>query len=69
MPIPTVTPKQLEELLSKSIASGNPVLVTGAPGVGKSDIIAHAAQTANADLIISHPVTADPTIYSRYLSL
>jgi hypothetical protein len=37
------------------------LLITGAPGVGKSDIIAQATAQANADLLISHPAVADPT--------
>jgi len=54
-------PSQLSELLSRTIPAGLPVLVTGAPGIGKSDIVAQAAQTAGADLILSHPAVADPT--------
>jgi hypothetical protein len=37
------------------------VLITGAPGVGKSDIVEQAARAAGADLILSHPVVSDPT--------
>ena len=57
----TVTPKQLSELLAKMIPARLPLLVTGSPGVGKSDIIGQATATAQADLIISHPAVADPT--------
>jgi hypothetical protein len=38
-----------------------PILITGAPGIGKSDIVAQAAQAAGAALIISHPAVSDPT--------
>lgn len=58
-----VTPSQLATLLSKTIPAKLPVLITGAPGVGKSDIVAQAALAAGADLIISHPVVSDPTDY------
>jgi hypothetical protein len=57
----SVTPKQLSELLAKMIAARMPLLITGAPGVGKSDIIGQGAQAANNDLLISHPAVADPT--------
>ncbi len=54
-------PSQLQELLKTTIPAGLPVMVKGAPGVGKSDIIAQACGAADADLIIEHPVVADPT--------
>jgi len=56
-----IRPKQLADYLSASISAGHPVLVTGAPGIGKSDIIAQAARTAGAEVILSHPVVSDPT--------
>ncbi len=57
----SVTPSQLKVLLASTIKAGLPVLITGAPGVGKSDIVAQAAQDAGAELLISHPAVADPT--------
>src|SRR3990167_9806099 len=54
-------PTQLMQLLARTIPAGLPILVTGAPGVGKSDIVARAAADAGADLILSHPAVADPT--------
>ncbi len=54
-------PTQLSEFLSYAITARLPVLVTGAPGVGKSDIVAQAAEAAGAQLILSHPAVADPT--------
>lgn len=54
-------PSQLLTLLSHTIQAGRPVLITGGPGVGKTDIVTHAAELAGADLIISHPAVADPT--------
>lgn len=53
--------EKLIALLSKSIPLHEPVLITGAPGVGKSDIVAQAARAAKADLVIFHPVVSDPT--------
>jgi len=54
-------PSQLQRLLSKTIPAKEPVLIKGAPGVGKSAIVEQAAAAAGADLIISHPVVSDPT--------
>lgn len=54
-------PQQLSDLLAQTIKARLPVLVTGAPGTGKSDVVSQAARDAGADLIISHPVVADPT--------
>lgn len=56
-------PSQLTQLLARTIPAREPVLVTGAPGVGKSDIVAAAAAAAGARLIIEHPSVADPTDY------
>ena len=57
----TVTPKQLSELLTAMIPARLPLLITGAPGIGKTDIVTESAQLANADFIVTHPVVEDPT--------
>jgi hypothetical protein len=54
-------PSQLISFLSRTIPARLPVLIVGAPGIGKSDLVAQAAAAAGADLIISHPAVADPT--------
>lgn len=51
----------LKVVLSSCIAARKPVLIKGAPGVGKSDIVSQAAADANAELLIFHPVVSDPT--------
>lgn len=56
-----VRPLQLRALASALIAAREPFLVTGAPGVGKTDIITAAARDVGADIILSHPVVQDPT--------
>jgi len=56
-----VKPNDLRTLLAAAIPAGEPVLITGAPGIGKSDIMGRAALDAGADLILSHPAVADPT--------
>jgi len=57
----TVQPKQLRSILSRTIEAHLPVLITGAPGVGKSDLVAQAAREAGAEVILSHPAVSDPT--------
>jgi hypothetical protein len=47
--------------LSAAFKKRRPVLISGAPGIGKSDIVAQATIDAGADLILSHPAVADPT--------
>ena len=54
-------PTELATFLAEAFAAHLPVLITGPPGVGKSDIVAQAARDAGADLILSHPAVADPT--------
>ncbi len=53
----------LKTLLATTIAAQLPVLIKGAPGIGKSDIVTQAAAAAGTKLIISHPVVSDPTDY------
>lgn len=53
--------RELATFLSAAIPYRLPILVTGAPGIGKSDIIDQACKTVGADLILSHPAVADPT--------
>jgi len=54
---------QLQSTIAYAIKHKLPILVKGAPGTGKSDIIAQACTAAGAELIISHPVVSDPTDY------
>ncbi len=56
-----MTPKDLKESLLKAMAARLPVLIKGAPGIGKSDIVEQVAKELKMDLIISHPVVSDPT--------
>jgi len=53
--------KQMKVVLTKCIKNGLPVLIKGAPGVGKSDVVTQVAAELKMDLIISHPVVSDPT--------
>lgn len=54
-------PSRAASLVSKYIEARIPILLTGAPGVGKSSIVEEAAKAAGYDVILSHPVVADPT--------
>jgi hypothetical protein len=54
-------PKQLIKLLATAIRNNKKVLVKGAPGIGKSDIIEQAAALAEANLVLMHPSVSDPT--------
>lgn len=57
----TCRPAVLGSILDVAIRNRLKVLITGAPGIGKSDIVAQACTRAGADLAIFHPVVSDPT--------
>ena len=54
-------PEAIARVLAKTIPARMPVLLTGAPGVGKTDIVKGCAKDAGYDLVITHPVVEDPT--------
>lgn len=56
-----MNPSKLQNFLVSAIKNNLPVLITGAPGVGKSAIVAQACALAGARMILSHPVVSDPT--------
>ncbi|MCP3712474.1 ATP-binding protein [Paraburkholderia sp. CNPSo 3274] len=56
-----VNASQLNALLTAYVPKRLPVLITGRPGIGKSDIVAQVADQVDHDLMISHPVVEDPT--------
>lgn len=56
-------PSELATAISFAIENKFPVLVTGSPGIGKTDIIKQCCEKAGVDLIITHPVVSDPTDY------
>lgn len=53
--------KQAKELLVKTIPAGLPILIKGAPGVGKTDVVTQVAKKLKYDLITVIPAIADPT--------
>jgi hypothetical protein len=56
-----MTISEMIVFLGKAIAARLPVLITGAPGIGKSDLVDQSARAAGADMILSHPAVSDPT--------
>lgn len=57
----TLKPSQLCTLLEKAIDSRLSILITGAPGIGKTECEILACQRARAHNVIMHPVVKDPT--------
>ena len=51
----------LFDLLTAMIPDRLPLLIKGAPGTGKTDIVTWAASASKAELIVMHPVVSDPT--------
>ncbi|MDA8165458.1 MAG: ATP-binding protein, partial [Desulfobacteraceae bacterium] len=56
-------PSELKGLLLKTIPARLPVLIKGAPGLGKTDIVGQAAAALSARLQLKHPVVDDPIDY------
>lgn len=54
-------PSQLGALLEHAIPAGQPVIVVGAPGLGKTDVVEASAAKVGHDCIVSHPAVEDPT--------
>ena len=56
-----MTPKTLKRNLLKAMKDKLPILIKGAPGCGKSDIMAQVAEELGMELVLMHPVVSDPT--------
>lgn len=54
-------PKDMAKLLAYFIAAGKTLMMVGAPGIGKSDLVNQAAEAAKSKLIMMHPAISDPT--------
>lgn len=61
MSIATLKPSQLLAFLAKTIQAKHPVLIAGAPGIGKTECEALACAELGADNFVMHPVVKDPT--------
>lgn len=53
-------PSELQKLLAVAFENGIKVLIKGAPGIGKTDIVCAAAKIAKCGLVIMHPAVSDP---------
>ena len=51
----------LKNTIITMLKNGLPVMLKGAPGVGKTDIVYQVKEELKWDLIITHPVVSDPT--------
>lgn len=54
-------PSALKTLLTAAITSREPILIKGAPGIGKTDIVEQAAADAGADVLTVYCACSDPT--------
>lgn len=55
---------QIDKLIEqgvKLVGVGMPFMITGSPGVGKSDAVKEIAELTSHELVLMHPVTASPT--------
>lgn len=59
--VAVLRPAQAKQVAVICIENNLPLMFTGKPGVGKSDIVRQAAKEAGTDLIVMHPVVSDPT--------
>ena len=58
-----MTPQALTELMRKMLPARQPLLITGKPGIGKTDTMETVTASLGYDLILTHPVVNDPTDY------
>ncbi len=54
---------ELMDLFENTIPEKLPVLIKGAPGIGKSDIVRQAARACDANIQVFHPVIDEPIDY------
>ena len=59
--VPIVSITQLEKLIEIAVHANQPVLITGAPGIGKTASPVALTIRKNWPLMIMHPVVMDPT--------
>lgn len=59
-------PSELKTALSALIPLRMPVLITGAPGIGKTDIVGQAFDSLDYDHVSFFPAIADPTDFKGF---
>lgn len=57
----TLKPSELRTMAREFMRAKLPLLIQGAPGIGKTEIIKAAVQDAGAELLLTHPAVSDPT--------
>jgi hypothetical protein len=57
----SVNPSQLQAILTAAIPARLPLLITGMPGIGKTDTVESVTASLSNDLILEHPAVGDPT--------
>lgn len=55
--------QDLKKFLKWSFKKNYPILIKGAPGIGKTDIVTSAAAKVKYDLLVMHPVVDSPIDY------
>ena len=61
--MPVINAAQLQTVLKSMVPARLPLLITGMPGCGKSDIVESVSASLSYDLLIEHPAVCDPTDY------
>ena len=62
-------PQEFSKFLTQTIPAQMPVLIKGAPGIGKTDIVSQACADVGARLLVSHPVVDEPVDYKGMPSI
>ena len=59
-----MNPSNLKNLLNVMIPAREPILIVGAPGIGKTECVQQACLELGVDLMIGHPVTKERIDYA-----
>jgi DNA polymerase III delta prime subunit len=59
--VPSMTPAKMLKTLITAFENKLQLLLVGAPGVGKTELVLEAARRLGYNVIIMHPVVCDPT--------
>lgn len=61
-----MTPSQLASFLAVAWPAKIQALITGEPGIGKTDIVSQAAKSLSYDLVKFHPAVSEPVDFKGY---
>jgi len=59
-------PADLKVVMKKFAERKFPLVLSGSPGIGKTEMVKQVAKEIGHDLIITHPVIGDPTDYKGF---